>query len=555
MKFVGRYLFPVLTIVVSEASTVRKSTFDTSNVDKKKLMANAQVKEGTHRDLQNIQLTGRESIVFKSCETLSVDVAVDNADIQQAMINGNVKAVKSFVEFDVCQSEFCFTGIEGTRTTYVTSLADYLAAFSSFLPSKQQDYCQGCLDHVDYCPFQYTSYNDQRYEQSEQYEQYSREKQNERYERYEQWHEQWYEQYEQNKRNQQNKQNEQYEQSKQNKQRWYNQYKSRNSGNGGHRSLQGDVIYETIDCSRCYKYGCLYTDNEFYNSDREWAEQRSLEWMQSVASCYRDDENPVLVDGMQASFGFMCNQEGTGVEIAVFMDNECTLYNNRVAFGNVMSSTDSFMWSKSKANVQYMFNNDFSCYDPDVVYVAPDFDWGNIPSSNNYGADYQPQAAEWCWKVFEGDMTPVSLTDCGGQGYYDYMLENYTLSQDEANDAAAVCSKLNVSGGGEHLYSRYTSGAMYSYVSRSSSSSTTYNTKVTNTNSTLIANDWMTTLDEMSPQYRSSVNSKQTTGWIYGICSVVAAGFVVIGVAFRSKNSASSTYKEEPNLSTEYVAA
>ncbi len=449
----------------------------------------------------NVQLTGRESIVFKSCETLSVEASVNDVNIQQAMLNGNIIGVKSFVEFDVCQSEYCYTGDGGNRTTYVTSLADYMAAFSQFLPTQQQEYCQGCIDNNDYCQIEYPNY---------------------------------------------------YEQARQN--------------NGGVRKLAGDVFYETIDCNRCYNYQCLYTDNELYNYQQEWTQKHSLEWIQSMASCYRDNENPIRINGAQVSFGFMCNEEGTGVEVAAFMDDQCTLYTNQVAFGNVMSSKDNYMWYKSKANVEYIFNNDFSCYDPEVVYVSPDFDgWDQVQNSNGQGDDYQPDAGEWCWNVFGGDMTPVPMADCGSEGetsyensYNTYAYNNnynYSLSQEESQDATAACSKLSTNGGGEHIYSHSGSGAMYSYKSQANSvayAASASGASVTESNSTnSTRNNWMSSLDAMTTEFQKNSEGKSRSGWVYGMIALSCVAVVVGAVVLKSKRPSLFSDKERPILSGE----
>ena len=108
------------------------------------LQANSLTKTSkTDRALETmIRLTGRESIVFRSCETLSIvedgfttnpSSSSENASTEQQegmSYASNIKGVKSFVKFDVCQSENCFSNVDDARTTYVTSLADYVLAFS-----------------------------------------------------------------------------------------------------------------------------------------------------------------------------------------------------------------------------------------------------------------------------------------------------------------------------------------------------------------------------------------------------------------------------------------
>jgi len=456
-----------------------------SSIDTEKLLGSARPRERNNRqrNLENIQLTGLESIVFRSCETLSVEADVDDDNLLQALADGTAKSVVSVVAVAVCKTDSCYSSAAGSRTTYVTSLADYLSAFSEFLPSKQEEYCEACLENYDYCLEQQRNNNRDR------------------------------------------------------------------------RHLAGNVVYQTIDCGRCFSYGCMWNENEYYRQREQWNQQQSKQWIQAVSGCYQNRDNPVKVNGQEVSFGFMCNQEGTGIEVAAFLDDECTLYTNQVAFGNVMSSTDYYMWSKSKTNVQYIFNNDFSCYDPEIKYVRPEEFDGNVNNGNNNDGDV-PDAGEWCYNVFAGDMTPVAMAECGdidsvtteSNGYY-----NYTLSIDNAENTTAICTTLKANGGGEHIYSRYQSGAMYRYNAQSS---TPYVSSYTGTGSgnTMNSNssNWMNTLDTMAKQFHSNTSSSDRNANIGWICATaILAGFVVALAVDRVRKATFSADNREPMLSNE----
>ena len=508
----------------SGAFSLRKSSSVSSSLVSSPVFNNkSSAKRSTtssSRGLETIQLTGRESIVFKSCETLSVETSYSST----------VKGVKSFVEFDVvCQpAENCYNSIDGARTTYVTSLADYVLAFSEFLPTKQQEYCQGCMDNYQYCLVSAS------------------------------------------------------------------QGQSAQQNRGGGRRLAGDIVYEAIDCQRCFSYGCMNTRNEYHNRNQEWTQKQSLEWIQSMASCHRDRDNPITIEGQQVSFGFMCNQEGTGVEIAAFLDDQCTLYTNQVAYSRVMSNSESFLWWKSKPNIEYIFNNDFSCYDTKVKYVRPDFlnsymdSTSTSSTTNNNGGgdayDYQLEAGEWCWNVFSGDMMPVAMSDCGGESYYNNgngeagtssyqqqvqdTTDYYTLSLEEAQyNGSAVCFKLNANGGsGEHLYSNVGSGKMYRYSSSTGSTTRASSyAAVSSTNNKQENPNWFSALDEMTKQYQQKSAGWTDDGWVHGLISsvVIIVVAVAVGTVVAKKRerwathntngsaslSSSTTEKEQPILS------
>lgn len=494
----------------AESATIRKSS-SVESASSARSYTSDLPPQGTHyRNLQDIELTGLDSIIFRSCETLSVATSSDNS--------GNiVNGVKSFVEFDVCESKYCYSNLESARTTYVTSLTDYVLALSEFLPTKQQEYCEGCLQNYDYCipATQSTERN-------------------------------------------------------QNRKRYTD----------GARSLAGDVVYETIDCQRCVSYGCMHGNNKYYQNQQQWTQKQSLEWIQSMATCHQDSDNSITVNGQQVSFGFMCNQEGTGVEIAAFLDNECTVYTNQIAYSKVMSSFESLMWWKSKANVEYIFNTDFSCYDPEVTYVVPDYNQGGQNgagnnNNNNGGNDAQPEAGEWCTNLFAAsEMAPVSMTDCGVA--YDLMtygdqsnssssttetLANnyYTLLslEDAQNNGTAVCTKLYSNGGtGEHIYSNSASGKLYRYNSARTSTTSSFAATSSSSSNNQENPNWLNTLDEMAKQFTSN-KSVDHSAWLYGlicVATIVAlAGTVLVGKVFRGSSASAPADNEQPILSAAEV--
>lgn len=239
-----------------------------------------------------------------------------------------------------------------------------------------------------------------------------------------------------------------------------------NNNNGGGRHLE-ETIYEYIDCSRCKAYNCFtgYSKVDY-----------SLNWIQSLTQC-QQSQNPYYYNGLPVTMGFMCNHDGSGVEVASFLDQDCTLYTNQVAYGNIMSEQDYLYYIYSKQHIEYMFTTDFSCYDPQVVYINPaDESAGYYNFNAQQGDDDSlPEAAQWCQLVFQGNMNAVDMKTCGGtyssssssssSSKYSY------LAEADVQDGSAVCSALNGHGGkGDRLYDKKSSGSMYKYSGKHSSS-------------------------------------------------------------------------------------
>ena len=229
-------------------------------------------------------------------------------------------------------------------------------------------------------------------------------------------------------------------------------------------------VVEYIDCNQCSTYGCY--SGAYANVDY------SLQWIQSKTQCTRSN-NPVYYNGLEITTGFMCNQAGDGVEIAAFVDQDCTLYTNQVAYGNLLTGSEYKYWYNSKTHIEFMFNVGYSCYDPTITYINPTDEAAGTYGDNyqaNTGEYYSPQTAEYCSNVFQGsnmDIVQVgtcSASDSSSSGNTEEVAEEdfqqvYTLAEGDVYNGNAVCAALTGMGGsGEHLYDKSASGAMYKYT-------------------------------------------------------------------------------------------
>ena len=102
-----------------------------------------------------------------------------------------------------------------------------------------------------------------------------------------------------------------------------------------------------ITCDGCSAYGCLSNDDDAsaytddYNgnnananaNDQEEEDKAVLEMIEDVSQCLNTGIN---FNGNDLYVGFMCSPySGDGVELAVFLDNECTVYTTLKKFEDI----------------------------------------------------------------------------------------------------------------------------------------------------------------------------------------------------------------------------
>lgn len=159
---------------------------------------------------------------------------------------------------------------------------------------------------------------------------------------------------------------------------------------------------------------------------------------------------------------------------------------------------------------------------------------------NNEEDDQVPEAAEWCQMVFEGDMEPTPMNNCGGnndEGGRKLDQDNnnnnddgqsYTLAEDYIDNGYYVCQALNGFGGeGEHLYDKSGSGSMYQYSGTNQKSQ-----------------NW----GEHVQQQKNG--SKANAGVIVFFVALIGAAMAIGGFMFYKKQK-SSDNKREPMLQME----
>jgi hypothetical protein len=185
----------------------------------------------------------------------------------------------------------------------------------------------------------------------------------------------------------------------------------------------------------------------------------------------------------------MCNAYGTGLEIGLYLDQDCTLYTTKVAYKDIMQEQDQAYYSMIHDVVEFTFTNDgIECYDPEVVWYN-EVDYYYQQQNGEQQAEQQeedngevPEAAEWCQELVRDDAA-VDLYDCGGYAPEDngdeegddyvntYAWYSYELKAEDADNVQAVCYAVQNLQGEHHTSYNSNLESLFDYKKNNSSGS------------------------------------------------------------------------------------
>ena len=203
-------------------------------------------------------------------------------------------------------------------------------------------------------------------------------------------------------------------------------------------------------------------------------------WVDTVAVC--KDTGALLDEKWALYSSFICNQDGSGVEIGLFLDGSCSIYTSLESFQNVASAYDQAYMYEAADIITYPFLNSISCnneYLSREEYKEMQQNYNNNQNNEDYG-----EASEFCQTLFEGGDDgngAISLLDCDGDGQqneqeqngkvteyysYDYYWYTFVLNYQDSLDPYTTCSLLQtMQGEYTHVYSWKQSGQLYDYGS------------------------------------------------------------------------------------------
>jgi len=397
------------------------------------------------------EITGKYSIQFNSCTSMTVqsdDLMADENLIAMAA-NGDLIADKDYILFNVCETEYCSYYAEEDKMTFIAEVGTYFEAISQYLPNKVQEYCEACEENYDYCYAKSTGaeYYPEGYEPEEEEEEEAADDEGE------EEAEEGEDEGEEGEEDGEEGDDEERRLAK----------KSRKLKS---RKLANNQVLKFVDCQMCADYECLdfheKTSNGYYDEDGEYVEAElddAMEWLNGFSECA---ETNAFMDDYQIYSGLMCNAQGTGLEIGLFLDEDCTLYTPKLAFADIMQDADKTYYNMISDVVEFTFTNDgIECYNPEVVwYNEVDYYYEQMEKAQNGEEEEEeaeedeeePEAAEWCQELVQEDAA-VDLYDCGGyeaaeenddQEGDDYVNNydwySFELTEEQVDDMGASCA-------------------------------------------------------------------------------------------------------------------
>merc|ERR1711937_564139 len=129
------------------------------------------------------------------------------------------------------------------------------------------------------------------------------------------------------------------------------------------------------------------------------------------------------MDEYQLYSGLMCNSAGTGLEIGLFMDNECTLYTPKLSFAQIMQDADKTYYNMISDVVEFTFTNSgIECYNPEVQwYNEVDYYYEQMEKAQN-GEEEEEEEQQ------------------NDDNYVIYDWYTYELTEQQKDEIGAVCA-------------------------------------------------------------------------------------------------------------------
>jgi len=232
--------------------------------------------------------------------------------------------------------------------------------------------------------------------------------------------------------------------------------------NGGNRQLKN------FDCDECDQYSC-FSNNNKYNAYNDAINNL----IDDISDCLRTGSYASNAEELYV--GPMCSANGKGIELALFLDNECTTYTAEKAFGSLPSYymySSEYVFEATKDSFQKAYSETTSCEDLDVA--------NPYNQANDDGANYDgnQEMNAYCQQLFD-EGGALGLSSCSANddqnGNYNYGNDDqnngnnggddflswytYDMTVDNAQDINQVCSAVSEMGGSySNYYNKYKSG-------------------------------------------------------------------------------------------------
>jgi hypothetical protein len=437
MKFA--YAAVLASLGLASGKRVSRATQKKQQLLRKAVPVN---KDGTRRQLgEEFEVTGYHTIVFDDCLSLTWqnEDALDE-NLVELTAAGTLTPQTSYAIFQIINKNNAYYQDGAAAELWMLPLADWIEATAMTEFEEKEDYCEACEQSYDVC-----------YPEQDEDEQGEDENQDgdERKKRYLK------------------------------RKLTAEVIAHRESMNAimGKRRFLDDECREYVNCYTCESRGCFeeeeddndnnnYCDQDAYQYGCEFEDEAVQEFMQEAA-CVETGKVEYGQNGEEIELraGLMCNDDGSGVEMAMFADDECSLYYSNKSFSSQMKGTYTYaILGEAAQNIMKPYINSIDCLACEYQELC-DEDCDEEEEEANGEA---PEASETCQQIMD---EAVDVDTCAGaeQEYKENQYNDnqndgqyipdvwytYDFTDGEEPDAEDICfylQGLNGEWSGKHVF-------------------------------------------------------------------------------------------------------
>lgn len=227
---------------------------------------------------------------------------------------------------------------------------------------------------------------------------------------------------------------------------------------------------EYIDCNQCAAYEC-YVDEEDLDDQvqrQDELDESISEWIADLAEC---TETGSVWNNLDVYIGAMCSSYGDGVELGVFVNDECTMYTTQESFNNVYSNYQQYN-EDNEYGIDYLqyaegyIKNAFGAVMPCLQkeYADPNEEEDEDNGNNDEEEEYEVN--DYCQQIMEGDVANFNNCavdeDANDEEDNDDQYNWYNYDLKEADDIDEVCVTLNnMAGEYSYVFDEVATGTWY----------------------------------------------------------------------------------------------
>jgi hypothetical protein len=330
------------------------------------------------------EITGDYSVRFNECLSLSVLSNQEDGDNNGDDNNNNnlsSTATADYVILDVISS------YDGSVRNFAIDLSTFVTTLVNYIPDQMESYCEAC--DYDYCLYGGDNANGDDANNDDQ--------------------------------DQQQEDGE------------------GDDNQGDDRRLRhleqndGKIVY--VECDMCNSLSCFDDDENQQQDDGNnnvLTNEYAVEWLLDLGECQAIDEdnsyNYYNNNGYQLYAGYACNSDGTGMEIGVFQDEDCSVLSSDTSFGDVLASGgNAATYQSMTANlVRRVFAQYFDCMNTEYVNPNQDAD-DNEEGDDENDEDGDFEANEYCQQLLEENSFAMDESCSDEDGDND---DNYQYDED-----------------------------------------------------------------------------------------------------------------------------